>query len=201
MSRLADAQFRLFAAQVSQAYLTSLNQPPTPARNRSGANNATEIKSLQADLDTLVAQYEEATRVLARQRIMDRMSDTLVRGRIEKMEKELDAVQQLEDALEGMIGRMSLMRDLTLFEMSKFEALRQVTARSRQQLEHTQNKPESSPERSKKPEIPTEMVSLQNLVGVRDSDECRKLLAKANQLDQDLSQASRTVVNHALLET
>src|SRR5277367_5835027 len=78
ISRLADAQFRLFAAQVSQAYLSSLNQPPTPARNRSGANNVTEIKTLQSDLDTLVTQYEEATRVLARQRIMDRMSDTLV---------------------------------------------------------------------------------------------------------------------------
>jgi hypothetical protein len=187
---------------VSQAYLTSLNQPPTPARNRSGANNATEIKTLQTELDALVAQYEEATRVLARQRIMDRMSDTLVRGRIEKMEKELDAVQQLEDGLEGMIGRMPLVRDLTLFEMSKFEALRRVTTKSRQQLvQHTENKLESSPERSKKCEIPAEMVSLQNLVGVRDSEECRKLLAKANLLDQDLSQASRTAVNHALQET
>ena len=118
------------------------------------------------------------------------------------MEKELDAVQQIEDALEGMIGRMSLVRDLVLFEMSKFEALRQVAAKSTQQLlQSTQNKPESSPERSKKPEIPVEMVSLQNLVGVRDLDECRKLLDKARLLDQQLSETSRAAVNHTLEET
>jgi len=202
ISRLADAQFRLFAAQVSQAYLTSLNQAPTPSRNRSGANTVAEIKTLHAELDGLVSHYEEASRLLARQRIVDRMSDTSMRGRIEKMEKELDAVQQIEDILEGMIGRMTLVRDLTLFELSRFGALSQLASKSRQHIiAQSQNKPPAEPGQSKKPEIASDMVTLQNLVGVRDSKEVRKLLDKANLLDHDLTEASLVAINNAMQET
>jgi hypothetical protein len=192
----------LFAAQVSHAYLTSLNQTPTPSRNRPGSNTATEIKTLQAELDGLVSHYEEASRLLARQRIVDRMSDTLIHGRVAKMERELDAVQQIEDGLEGMIGRMTLVRDLTLFETSKFDALSQVASKSTQQLvAQSQNHLETVPAQSKTPEIEPEMVAFQNLVGVRDSDDCRKLLDKANLLDRELSEANLATINNAAWET
>ena len=202
MTRLADAQFRLFAAQVSHAYLTSLNQAPTPSRNRSGTNTVTEIKTLHAELDGLVSHYEEASRLLARQRIVDRMSDTSVRGRIEKMENELDAVQQIEDALEGMIGRMTLARDLTLFEMSKFDVLTQLVSKSRQQIiGQSQNKPQGERAQLKKPEIASDMATLQHLVGVRDSEEVCKLLDKANFLGRDMTEASLMAIETALQET
>jgi len=45
------------------------------------------------------------------------------------------------------------------------------------------------------------MVTLQNLVGVRDSKEVRKLLDKANLLDHDLTEASLVAINNAMQET
>src|ERR1700721_267784 len=100
--RLADVQSRLFAAQVSHVYLKSLNQPPTPSRTLSNIpiNFTSHTKQLQTELDTLIGNCSEATKLLARQTVVTRISETLVRGRVDQLEQELDGVQTIEDIME-----------------------------------------------------------------------------------------------------
>jgi hypothetical protein len=204
-TRLADAQFRLFTTQVSYAYLTSLNQPPTPSRNQSNVhtNTMSELKTLQAELEALVTHCEEATRLLARQRVMDKMSDTALRERIGRLERQLDGVQRVEDSLEDMIGRMAAAKSLIILEMSKLDALGQVLYRLGESLTTPALKQMtngSSQQRPKSIEATTEMIFLQSLIGIRDADDVEKILLKAGRLDKELFDASAQKVKNTLDE-
>ena len=200
---MADVQFRLFTAQVSHAYLTALSQPPTPSRNKSNtpSNVAAELKTLQTEIDVLVSNCEEATRLLARQSVMNQVSETLSRGRVEKMERELDGVERIENSLEDMIGRMTIARDLILFEMSKLDALNQVSCQLDKVGFTTQSKTERGPQKSKEREVVNEIATLQNLIGVGNADDLRKIMFKWDRLDKELFDSTFQNVKVAMGET
>jgi hypothetical protein len=133
---------------------------------------------------------------------MERVSDTLLRGRIERMEKELDAVERIENALEGMIGRMMVARDLMLYETSKLDALRQVSIQLKEKLTSTtENKVEIGSSLPRETELASEMVKLQNLVGIGNADDGRNFLLKGNRLDKELFESTVQNVTVAMDET
>ena len=204
IQRLADVQFRLFTAHLSHSYLTSLAQPPTPVRTKSNthSNTISELKTLQTEIDTLVAHYDEATRLLATQSVMERVSDTLLKGRIERMEKELDAVERIENTLEGMTGRMIVARDLMVYETSKLDALRQVSSQLKEKLTTTtENQLEIGSSPLRDTELASEMVKLQNLVGIGNAEDGRNFLLKGNRIDKELFESSVQNVTGAIDET
>ena len=122
---------------------------------------------------------------------MERVSDTLLRGRIERMEKELDAVERIENTLEGMIGRITVARELMLYETSKLDALSQVSSQLNERLTSTtQNKLEIGSSLPRETELASEMVELQNLVGIGNADDGRNFLLKGNRLDKELFESS-----------
>lgn len=160
-----------------------------------------ELKTLHTEIDALVSHCEEATRLLARQSVMDQVSDTLLRGRIEKLEKELDGVERIEETLEGMIGRMTVVRDLIVFEMSKLDALSQVSSQLKEKLTSTtQNQIQDGSSQPRKSEITSEMVLLQSLIGIGDTDDVRKILLKGDRLDKDLFESSLQNLKNAMNE-
>jgi hypothetical protein len=132
---------------------------------------------------------------------MGRVSDTLLRGRIERMEKELDAVERIKNTLEGMIGRMTVARDLMLYETSKLDALSQVSSQLKERLTSTtQNKLEIGSSLPRETELASEMVKLQNMVGIGNADDGRNFLLKGNRLDKELFKSSIQNVTGAMDE-
>jgi hypothetical protein len=206
MSRISDVQFRLFTAQVSYAYLNSLAQPPTPSRNQSNAhtNSMAELKGLQNELEGLLSHCKEATQLLSKQRVMDKVAGTLLHGNVASMERELDAVELIGDTLEEMIGRINVTRDLLVLELSKLEALSQILIDFTQDVsEATRNQSGkvSTELRLKHIDFPKELGVLQSLIGIRNTEDVGKLLAKTDRLDQELFESSFHVVNDAIGET
>ena len=133
---------------------------------------------------------------------MDQVSDTLMRGRIEKMERELDAVERIEEVLEGMIGRMTVTRDLILFEMSKLGALSKLSIQLKEKLvPASQKKIHNGSSKLNETEIISEMAILQNMIGIVSVDDVRKILLKGDRLDQELLESSLRQVKTAIDET
>lgn len=162
-----------------------------------------ELRTLQAELDSLISQCEEATRLLAKQRVMDKMSDTALQERVGRLERELDGVQRIEDSLEGMIGRMTAARNLMMFEMSKLDVLGQVFCRLGESLKTPGPKEMTNGNSRQQPkpiEATAEMTLLQNLIGIRDADDVEKILLKADRLDKELFDASAQKAKNMLDE-
>jgi hypothetical protein len=163
-----------------------------------------ELKTLQTELDALVTHCEEATQLLARQSVMDKVSDTLVRGSIQRMEKELDGVERVEDTLEGMIGRMTVARDLLRHETSKIDALGQVLTRlGEKQAPIVQKDMKSRNHQAvvTDPEIAEEMMALQRLIGIKSPEDVQKIVSKGDRLDKELFESDLRSVNATLEET
>ena len=117
------------------------------------------------------------------------------------MEKELDAVERIENTLEGMIGRMNVARELLLYETSKLDALGQVSSQLKEKLaSSTQKKLEIGSSPPKETELANEMVKLQNLVGIGNADDTRIFLLKGNRLDKELFESSLRNVTGAMDE-
>lgn len=201
MNRIAEVQLRLFTAQISYAYLNSLIQPPTPSR---GHYTASELKKLQTELDGLVSHCEEATRLLARQTVANAVSETLLRGKVGQMERELDGVERIEDIVNGMVGRMTVAKDLLLLDMSKLDALGQILKQLGEKVaaptQHLEADISNQP-RMRDTETIAEIVVLQGLTGVRNVDDVRKILLKGNRLEQDLFESSIQCITDSLDET
>lgn len=171
-------------------------------KSNTHSNTISELKTLQTEIDALVSHYDEATRLLARQSVMERVSDTLLRGRIERMEKELDTVERIENTLEGMIGRMTASRDLMLYETSKLDALGQVCRQLKEKLmSTTESTLEIGPSLPRETELANVMVELQNLVGIGNADDGRNFLLKADRLDKELFESSVQNVSGTMDET
>ena len=133
---------------------------------------------------------------------MDQVSETLLRGRIERMEEELDAVQRIENTLEAMIARMTVVRDLMLFETSKLDALGQVSSQLKEKVTSTaQNKLKITSSLPRETDVVSEMENLQNLVGIGNADDARKILLKGDRLDKELFESSVQNVTGAMDET
>ena len=206
MNRLADVQFRLFTAQVSYAYLHSLAQPPTPLRNQRNThvNTTGELKELQKELDALVFQCKDAIHLIAKQYVTEKVANATLQGRVNCMERQLDAVQCIEDTLDGMIGRVNVTRNLLLHEISKLEALSQILDKLRNHAIADVSKPPPS-EPVLRPAIdqvhsPQELESLRNLIGITDMDDVQKIRLKAERLDRELVESSLRMVNETIDE-
>ena len=133
---------------------------------------------------------------------MDQVSETLLRCRIERMEEELDAVQRIENTLEGMIARMTVIRDLMLFETSKLDALGQVSSQLKEKFTSTaQNKLKITSSLPRETDVVSEMENLQNLVGIGNADDAREILLKGDRLDKELFESSVQNVTGAMDET
>lgn len=203
--RLADVQLRLFTAQVSHAYLTSLAQPHTPSRTppNQRPNSTSDLNSLRGELETLVSSYEEATKLITKQTIANRVSETLIRRRVEKLEGELDGVQQIEAALEGMVGRTAVARELLAYEMSKITTLQELL---RQAGEWCRESSSETIYQRTKPEYkefspPDEVKLLQSMLGVRNRDDVEKIMDKKRRLERDLLDASLTQIKQSTNDT
>jgi hypothetical protein len=196
---MADVQFRLFTAHVSQAYLTSINQPPTPRHYSTPVNTMSELKTLQSELDSLVSQFEQATRSIATQRVIDQVANTLLRSRMENIERQLDKLENLDETMENMIGRILVTRELLRIEMSKIDALVEIMS----QL--TLATPDSEIDETKNIPVDTtsihELSVLQSLIGVRNSDEVTRIIMKSNRLDNELFELSLTEIKEGLRQT
>lgn len=163
-----------------------------------------ELKTLQSELDALVSHCEEASRLLARQAVANQVSDTLLRARIEEMERELDGVECIEGTLETMIGRTTIARDLMALELSKLDALGQILGQMATKLPPPGNKVKENASRQhqrKNPEIPPETMALQGLIGVRDADDVTKILTKGDRMDRELFDSSSRNVLEPVRET
>ena len=163
-----------------------------------------ELKTLHSELDALVLHCEEATRLLARQTVTNQVSDTLLRARIEEMERELDGVERIEGTLEAMIGRTIVAKNLMLLEMSKVEALGQLLNQLGTKLPARANKvnEEVSPQdRPRSPDISPKTLALQSLIGVRDANDITKLITKGDRLDKELFKSSSQNVLEPVRET
>jgi hypothetical protein len=162
-----------------------------------------ELRTLQAELDALVAHCQDATRLLAKQRVMDRMSDTSLRERVVRLERELDGVQRIEDSLEGMIGRMAAAKNLIILEMSKLDTAGQVFCRLGESLRAPSPREMTNGNSQQQPkplDAAAEMTLLQYLIGIRDADDVEKILLKADRLDKELFDASVQKVKNMLDE-
>ena len=190
-------QLRLFTAQISYAYLTSLSQPPTPSRTQSTqpTNSLSDLKNFQNELETLVKNCQDATQLIARQLITDRVSDTLMRGRVDKMERELDGVQQIEDILEGMIGRISVTKDSLQDEISKVKALEEILGQLGNDPHLLPSSQFAKPEMdniAKDVAIPDEIQYLKSVLGITNPKDVEKSLDRRTKLVKDLFNASVT---------
>jgi len=161
------------------------------------------MKTLGTELDALVTHCQDATQLLANQSVMDKVSDTLVRGSIERMEKELDGVERLEDTVEAMIGRMTIARDLLRQEMSKVDALGQMLSGLGGKLAPTvQNGAVSRECQAVSDDVKVaEMVTLQNLIGVRNTGDVDKIVSKGDRLEKELLESSLKDVTATMDET
>ena len=203
--RLAHVQFQLFTAQISHAYLTSLTQPPTPSRNQSNTaiNSLSDLKTLQSELDALVSHCEEATQLLAKQNVMDKVSDTIMRERINHIEKELDGVERIEETMEGMIGRLEVARESLELELSTVDACAQVL------YQLAVNIPQDANSRTRRIGIPKtskwldvkETIILQNTLGIRSPKDIQKILQKGAKLDKELYETGLEALRSAMDET
>jgi hypothetical protein len=133
---------------------------------------------------------------------MNHVSDTLIRGKIQKMEKELDGVEMMEDILEEMTGRISVTRDLLALECSKINALAELL----RQLSDMMSIPRTSvtPPREGKAtrtEVSSEIMMLQQLLGLRNPDDVQKLLKRGETLDEQLFHAGIQYIKNAMDET
>lgn len=132
---------------------------------------------------------------------MDQVSDTLLRERIERMERQLDGVERIEEILEGMIGRMIVARDLTIFEMSKLDALGEMSSQLKEKLtSNTQKQFQNGLSRPKEAQTNSEIAALQNLIGIGNAEDVRKILLKGYRLDKDLFQSTLHIVKDAIDE-
>jgi hypothetical protein len=166
----------------------------------------TELKSLQSEVEILVAQCQEATRLLTRQMVTDQVSVPVFQGRVDQMEKELDVVEEIDNVLEQMIGRMLLMKELLLFEMSKIEAFKEILGPLAQQIAPiAAKKPEkhgtSKQRKSTCSEVSPEITILQSLTGIRNMEDVKKILDKRARLDKELYEADLRHVQQTIDET
>ena len=131
---------------------------------------------------------EEATQLLAKQIVMDKVSDTIMRERIDQMEKELDGVEKIEDTLEGMIGRLAIAGELLELEISKINASGQLLSQLSANLpdDLTIQTKEKRTQGTQKEIYVSEMLILQNLLGIRNPDDIQKILQKRYKLDEVL---------------
>ena len=174
-------------------YLTSLTQPPTPSRNQTNTaiNSLSDLKTLQNELDALVFHCEEATQLLAKQIVMDKVSDTVMKERIAQMEKELDGVEKMEETLEEMIGRLDIARELLELEISKITASGHLLNELSASLsDDGAVQAEGQRTRNTKKQINVKEISiLQNLIGIRNPDDTQKILQKSYKLEQVLHES------------
>jgi len=135
-----------------------------------------------------VTHSEEATQLLAKQIVMDKVSDTIMRERIDQMEKELDGVEKIEDTLEGMIGRLAIAGELLELEISKINASGQLLSQLSANLpdDLTIQTKEKRTQGTQKEIYVSEMLILQNLLGIRNPDDIQKILQKRYKLDEVL---------------
>lgn len=157
---------------------------------------------MQNELETLVTNCEEATQLIAKQTIANRVSETVIRGRVDKMEKELDGVQQIEEILEGMIGRISVAKEALMFEISKMDAMDELLGQLSNVVPLTQEQSVNGIPRREVQEVklPGELLHLQNVVGVRDSEDVSKILAKKERLEKDLFEENLGKIRETLDE-
>ena len=208
-SRLSDAQFRLFTAQLSHAYLISLGQPPTPIRNTQKVHVYTlaELKSLQNEIETLVAQCQEATKLLTKQMVLDHVSVSVLQGRVDQMEKELDVVERIEVVLEDMIGRMFVLKELLLLEMSKIEAYKEILSQLGQQMAPSAAKKSTKEDVitkkriSQTSDVSPEIIMLQSLTGIRNTPDVKRILEKKDRIDKELYEANLRHLQRTIDET
>jgi hypothetical protein len=136
---------------------------------------------------------------------MDCVADTLMRGKISQMEKELDGVESMEDCIEGMIGRLSVARDLLGLEISRIyalgEVLRPLSETFTTMATTTARSMEVVKERGMRSEESSEMMMLQNMMGIRNVDDVQRVLKRGNILDAQLFQASIKFINDTMEET
>jgi hypothetical protein len=134
---------------------------------------------------------------------MDKVSDTLIRGSIERMERELDGVERIEDTVEAMIGRMTIVRDLLRQEMSKVDVLGQILSGLGGKLAPSvQNKAVSQERQAVSEDVKVaEMVALQNLIGVRNSGDVEKIVSKGDRLEKELLESNLQDVTATMDET
>ena len=157
---------------------------------------------MQNELEALVSNCEEATQLIAKQTIANRVSETVIRGRVDKMEKELDGVQQIEEILEGMIGRISVAKEVLMFEISKMDAMDELLGQLSDAIPLTQEQSVNGIPRRELQEVklPGELLHLQNVVGVRDSEDVSKILAKKEKLEKDLFEENLGKIRETLDE-
>jgi hypothetical protein len=128
------------------------------------------------------------------------------------MEKELDGVESMEDCIEGMIGRLSVARDLLLLEISRIHALGEVLQPLSETLTTmattkaatttaTARSLDVVKERGMRSEESSEMMILQNVMGIRNVDDVQRVLTRGNILDTQLFQASIKFINDTMEET
>lgn len=117
------------------------------------------------------------------------------------MERQLDGVERIEEVLEGMIGRMTVARDLTIFEMSKLDALGEMSSQLKEKLtSNTQKQFQNGLSRPKEAQTNSEIATLQNLIGIGNAEDVRKILLKGYRLDKDLFQSTLHIVKDAIDE-
>jgi hypothetical protein len=117
------------------------------------------------------------------------------------MERQLDGVERIEGILEGMIGRMTVARDLAIFEMSKLDALGEMSSQLKEKLtSNTQKQFQNGLSQPKEAQSSSEIATLQNLIGIGIAEDMRKILLKGNRLDKDLFQSSLHIVGDAIDE-
>lgn len=150
-----------------------------------------------------MSHCEEATQLLTKQIVMDKVSDTIMRDNIDQMEKELDGVEKIEDTLEGMIGRLTTARELLELEISKINASGHLFSQLSRDLPNdgaVQAKEKSSRKVQEGIDV-KEMLILQTLVGIRNPDDIQKILEKSYKLEQGLYETGLESVRSTMEET
>jgi hypothetical protein len=145
----------------------------------------------------------EATRLLAQQTVMDKVSDTIMRERIDHMEKELDGVEKIEDTLEGMIGRLVVARELLELEISKVDACGQLLSQlsASHPNDATIQIKQNGMSQTKKEIDVKEMLILQNLIGIRNPDDIQKIQQKGFNLEKDFYESGLQTLQSTMDET
>lgn len=150
-----------------------------------------------------MSHYEEATQLLAKQTVMDKVSDTMMRERIDHMEKELDGVEKIEATMEGMIGRLVVARELFELEISRIGACGQLLRQLSTHLPNDSTTPikRNGMAKTQKEIDVKEMLILQNLLGIQNPDDIQKLQHKGFNLEKDLYESGLQTLQRTIDET
>jgi len=140
---------------------------------------------------------------MARQSVEDKLSDTLILGRIDKMEKQLEGVETLTDTLEAMIGRMTATKELLHFEASQIKAIEQMLKRMSETVSTAPPQSNGHPvaQKAKDRGIEEEMVALQTLIGVQSPENVTKIQLKGIRMEKELFESNFGNVRSTLNET